>query len=313
MDNIFDLALNWVKQKDVAIATVISTWGSAPRPVGSMMLIGSDGLFEGSVSGGCIEGAVLHAGQDVIKSGLAQILEFGVSNDDALSVGLACGGTIKVLIEKLSPEMVEHIKTIQKSLANQQSILWVKPLDNIGAPRLVQGEDIKSTKASGDDTVFMHLFETPIKLIIIGAVHIAQALNHMAKLNDFEVLIIDPRAAFAEAKRMQNSTVIERWPDEELSENAPTRRTAIVTLTHDPKLDDAALKVALTSEAFYIGCLGSKKTHAKRLERLANDGFNSQQLERIHGPVGLDIGAKSASEIAISILAQIIACYRAIK
>ncbi len=314
MKNQLKTALSWAEQSEqseVAIATVISTWGSAPRPQGSMMVIKADGLFEGSVSGGCIEGEVIHAGLDVIKSGGRKVLEFGVSNDDAIKVGLACGGTIRVLVEKLDAKMVEQIKTIQQSLANNRSALWLRPLEGSGKTSVLFGADIKQAQENGDKNLFLHMLETPIKLQIIGAVHIAQALNHMAKLNGFDVEVIDPRGAFAEAERMQNCTVVERWPDEALEDNPPTNRTAIVTLTHDPKLDDAALKIALNSEAFYIGCLGSKKTHTKRLERLSTEGFTSEQLERIHGPVGLDIGAKSASEIAVSILAEIISCYRA--
>lgn len=307
MDNTLNLALNWAQTDDVALATVISTWGSAPRPVGSIMIIKSGGLFEGSVSGGCIEGEVIHAALSVIKTGKQQVLEFGVSNDDAINVGLACGGTIKILLVKIDPKMLDQLKSIKSSLDQQQSIIWLRPVVEGKEAKLVSDTD--KTKHS-DEEFFSHRFETPIKLKIIGAVHIAQALNTMAKLNGFDVEIIDPRGAFAEAERMQDCVVIERWPDEELNQHQPNNRTAIVTLTHDPKLDDAALKVALKSDAFYIGCLGSKKTHAKRLERLADLGFTSQQLERIHGPVGLDIGAKSVSEIAISILAEIVSVYR---
>lgn len=310
MNSTLNTALKWANNDQVALATVISTWGSAPRPVGSLMVIKQDGLFEGSVSGGCVEGEVIHAGLEVIKTGKQKLLEFGVSNDDAINLGLACGGTIKVLVVKITPETLEQLNTIKNSLAEQQSIMWIRPLDDEKRAVLVTGDKLKQSKAQWGEGFFQHLFETPLKLKIIGAVHIAQELNIMAKQAGFEVEIIDPRQAFAEAERMQNCKVITRWPDEELEENPPNNRTGVVTLTHDPKLDDAALKIALKSDAFYIGSLGSKKTHAKRLERLKEQGFNSKDLSRIHGPVGLNIGAKSVSEIAVSILAEIISCHR---
>ena len=163
-------------------------------------------------------------------------------------------------------------------------------------PRRLEGSD-------GD--YFIHPFNPPKRLIIVGAVHIAQKLAPMAALAEFAVTIVDPRGAFASAERFPGVTLVSLWPDEALDSLALDRRCAVVTLTHDPKLDDPALASALNSEVFYIGSLGSRKTHAARLKRLAKEGFDDDTMARIHGPVGLALGAKSPAEIAVSILAQI--------
>lgn len=155
-----------------------------------------------------------------------------------------------------------------------------------------------------DGEIFLNVFNPPLRLVIVGAVHIAQALIPMARALDYQVSIVDPRGAFADDQRFAGLDVSQDWPDEALETMGLDGRSAVVTLTHDPKLDDAALGVALKSTAFYIGCLGSRKTHAARLERLRQNGFDKDNLARIHGPVGLDIGARSAAEIAISVLAE---------
>jgi len=153
--------------------------------------------------------------------------------------------------------------------------------------------------------VFLHVFNPPLRLFIIGAVHIAQALAPMAAMLDYSVTVIDPRRAFSSPRRFDEIRVLDGWPDEALAAEAPDARSAVVTLTHDPKLDDPALRAALESDAFYIGCLGSRRTHGKRLERLAAAGFDDASLARLHGPVGLDIGASSPAEIATAILAEV--------
>lgn len=159
-------------------------------------------------------------------------------------------------------------------------------------------------EASSAGRVFLHVFNPPLRLFIVGAVHIAQALAPMAAMLDYRVTVVDPRRAFASAQRFADVRVVDRWPDEALAEEALDARSAVVTLTHDPKLDDPALSAALRSDAFYIGCLGSRRTHGKRRERLAAAGFDEASLGRLHGPVGLDIGASSPAEIATAILAE---------
>ncbi|MEQ1890473.1 MAG: XdhC family protein [Alphaproteobacteria bacterium] len=189
------------------------------------------------------------------------------------------------------------------------------PTDNSPAELAQQArtalrEDKARTVETAQGEVFINVFNPPLRLLIAGAVHIAQPLAQMAAVAGYDVTIIDPRRAFATAERFPGVALLTEWPDAGVAELHPDARTAIVTLTHDPKLDDAALKTALNSESFYIGCLGSRKTHAARLERLRMAGFDEAALGRIHGPVGLAIGAKSPAEIAISILAQMTSILR---
>jgi len=171
-------------------------------------------------------------------------------------------------------------------------------------------DDASRAVTLGAEEVFLHVFNPPLRLIVVGAVHIAQPLARMAALSGFAVTVVDPRRAFADAERFPGVAVSTDWPDDALAALKPDRRTAVVTLTHDPKIDDPALVAALGSPAFYIGSLGSRKTHAARLARLATHGFDAAALARIHGPVGLDIGALSPAEIALSILAQIVQARR---
>lgn len=170
--------------------------------------------------------------------------------------------------------------------------------------------DRPTTVESDDGPVFLNVFNPPLRLILIGAVHIAQALSPMAALAGYEVNIVDPRSAFGSLERFPGVRLSNQWPDEAMAALKPDLRTAVVALTHDPKLDDPGLSAALKSDAFYIGALGSKKTHASRLERMRAHGFTPSDLARIHGPIGLDIGAKSPAEIAVAILAQVTQCLR---
>jgi len=156
----------------------------------------------------------------------------------------------------------------------------------------------------GGRTYFLQVFNPPLRLVVIGAVHVAQALIPMARMAGYDVIVVDPRRTFATAERFPDAALDTRWPDEALQALAPDPRTAVVTLSHDPKIDDPALRAALSSDVFYVGALGSRRTHAKRLDRLAGQGLSDAQLERIHAPVGLDIGARSPAEIAISVMAE---------
>ena len=215
---------------------------------------------------------------------------------------------------------------LSKARADKRPVVLVTELDT-GNQVLVEADDVSGTladdviaaarealvsgrsatlEASAGGRVFLHVFNPPLRLFIVGAVHIAQALAPMAAMLDYSVTVIDPRRAFASPRRFDEIRVLNGWPDEALAEEAPDARSAVVTLTHDPKLDDPALRAALASDAFYIGCLGSRRTHGKRLERLAAAGFDDASLARLHGPVGLDIGARSPAEIATAILAEMI-------
>ncbi|WP_417450807.1 XdhC family protein [Kordiimonas sp.] len=292
--------------RTAAVAVVTATWGSAPRQAGSMMLVRSDGSFEGSVSGGCVEGSVIAEATSIIGQGSSKRLTYAVSNDNAFAVGLACGGTIHISLFPLGPDSLHAISATMATIADRQQ--GVLSLHHTGQAAHFERREIAEL---ADSHYALRLPVRPKpRLDIIGAVHIAQALASMAAQCGFDVTVVDPRSAFTEARCFADALVITDWPDEYFIRTPPDSTTAVVTLTHDPKLDDTALMPALGSKAFYIGCLGSKKTHAERLARLQARGVDEKVLERIHGPVGLNIGSKTPAEIAVSILSQIIQSQR---
>ncbi|GAB4301590.1 MAG: XdhC family protein [Roseovarius sp.] len=317
-DNIPETALAWHRAgKGAALATVVETWGSAPRRVGSQLAISGAGEIQGSVSGGCVEGAVVAEALDAIAAGRAVLLEYGVSDGDAFAVGLACGGTIRVLVEPVGSVLPEPLLAeLVSARAARQPVAYVTGLPGTGiAPRLArQGfEERFRMDRSGieaDGRHFVAIHNPPLRVIVVGAVHIAQALVPMARIAGFDPLIIDPRESFASAARFPGERLIHDWPDEALAAIGPDARTALVLLTHDPKLDDPALAVALRSEVFYIGALGSTRTHAKRVARLAQRGFGEAEIARIHAPIGLDIGAAGPAEIAVAVLAEMLRVLR---
>ncbi len=315
-DRIPEIALDWHRQgKGAVLATVVETWGSAPRPVGSQLAISGEGEMEGSVSGGCVEGAVVVEAMDCLDQAEATLLEFGVADEQAFAVGLACGGRIRVLVEPVGRVLpVEMLEALVDARASREQVAYVVNPDT-GNRRLVTGsgdaleaeiaERFRRDKSGFEGDWFIGIHNPPLRMAIVGAVHIAQALVPMARLAGYDPVLIDPRPAFGAEARFPGETILEDWPDEALSEYGLDPRTAVVTLTHDPKLDDPAIRAALGSTCFYLGCLGSTRTHAKRVERLKEAGFSDEQIARIHGPVGLDIGAQGPAEIAISILAEV--------
>ncbi len=318
-DQIVETALGWHRDgKGAALATVVETWGSAPRQPGSQLAISGAGQIMGSVSGGCVEGAVVTEALEALADGIPRLLSFGVSDETAFSVGLACGGTIKVLVEPVAPmadllaELVAA-RTARRGIAYAVNLTdWTRALLAPGADALADAR-LRSDKAGvEDDGRFIAPHNPPLRMIVVGAVHIAQPLLQMARLAGYDPTLIDPRETFGAAERFPGETVLDAWPDEALASLAPDSRTAIITLTHDPKLDDPAIRFALRSPCFYLGCLGSKKTHAKRLERLEAAGFSAAEIAKIHAPVGLNIGAKTPAEIALSILAQVTAVLRGV-
>ena len=309
--------------RSVALATVVNTWGSSPRPAGSMLAVDDSGHMLGSVSGGCVEGAVVEQALAAMRDGKPRLLEFGVSNEMAWEVGLACGGRIRVLVEQLpaeaeAPAMLALIDALQEARAAKRPVALAcrlhdgqRQLIDTGADaelRVAAAEPLRADRShtlywAGEEW-FLQSFSPPLRLLVVGAVHIAQALVPMARLADYAVTVIDPRRAFATAPRFPDTELVHLWPDQALQTLAPDSRTAVVTLTHDPKLDDPALLTALPGSAFYVGALGSRRTHAGRRQRLAEAGLQPDALARLHAPVGVDIGARSAAEIAVSILAQ---------
>jgi len=313
--HLFCLAADWQsKGHQLALAIVISTWGSSPRQVGSVMLVRQDMQIAGSVSGGCIEGAVIEAALEAIEQGTGQRLDFGIADETAWEVGLSCGGRISVLVIPVAEDGLPAAKLqqIARQVTSRQLVQFsadahTARLANLTAKE--QGEAMRSwlDEAAG---LFHFVQPPPPRLIIIGAVHITQHLSAMAAQTGFQVVVIDPRSVFASQQRFSPDVDLQlTWPSDYLAVHKPDSSTALVTLTHDPKIDDDALVPALGAPLFYLACLGSRRTHDKRLSRLAEAGATEDQLSNIIGPAGLAIGAKSPAEIAVSILAQLIAAW----
>jgi len=338
MFDVIDQLNHWrQKDEDLAITTVVETWGSAPRPVGSKMVTTRTGGIAGSVSAGCVEGAVIEESAEVISSRKPRLIEFGVADDTAWSVGLACGGRIKVFIEpgcaldsiydKLNEDISQGIPflTITYLDGPEDAInkkLLVEPGGGqIGDLELPAGSEkiidqaleyLEHEKSGiiqepGGKSLFVDVQPIPPKLIIIGAVHLAVPLVTIANTIGFNTILVDPREAFSSRERFPDvDRLIQKWPDEAMNGILLDKSAYIVVLTHDPKLDDPALMCALKSDARYIGALGSQRTNQKRLKRLKAAGLSEDQLSRLHAPIGLDLGGRSPDEIAISILAEIV-------
>ena len=314
---ILPTALEWhVSGTGAAVATVIRTWGSAPRPVGSQLAVSGEGDIIGSVSGGCVEGAVIIEALNTLKTGRNVILEYGVSDEDAFAVGLACGGNIQILVEPVGFGLSENIVAelvcrCQRREPVAYSIDIKSGVNKVITLDINDGKKNVGTHTSGFyGAEFLVIYEKPLRMAVIGGVHIAQPLVSIARMSGFAVVVIDPRSTFLNAIRFPNVELSNLWPDEALKAFKPDSRTAIITLSHDPKIDDLGLIEALNSNCFYIGCLGSKKTHSKRLDRLSKIVNSDVCLSRLHGPIGLNIQSRTPTEIAISIMAEVIQSLR---
>ena len=289
--------------EEVALATVVETWGSSPRPLGSKMVVTRSGKMAGSVSNGCIEGAVFEEAQKVLKSGQARIAAFGVADDVAFEVGLACGGHIEVFVQPLGPV---HRRAIEMLRANRPATLRTN-LNN-GDTELIEGSPRGSELAHRDGDLFIEPLRRPPHMVIVGAIHIAIPLHRLAKLMGYRVTVVDARAKFATAERFPEADeLIVAWPDEALGKIALDSSTYVVILTHDPKFDLPALRSVLGKEAGYIGAIGSRKTNQNRFDALRREGFTEEQIARVHGPIGLDLGSRGAEETALGILAEVTA------
>tara|TARA_B100000900_G_C20456074_1_gene665208 strand:+ start:10 stop:963 length:954 start_codon:yes stop_codon:yes gene_type:complete len=308
LDDIITPTFNWLKEKNkVAIATVISTWGSAPRQVGGQMAINKTGEIIGSVSGGCVENSVITEALDSLKDKKHRIKDYGITNDLAWEVGLACGGNLKILINPLEDN--DKIIFEAKKMIQKRERIIIKIDCKTGIREIISTLDQEKNKTSYfdyDKEIFYHIIDPKPRLFIIGGVHLSQALSSLANICEYEVVIIDPRDHFANKKRFPSDLIINDWPDIALKNYKFNCSDNIVTLTHDPKIDDLALILALNSKVGYIGSLGSKKTHENRVERLKNEGFDLNQIEKIHAPIGLNISSKTPQEIALSIMAEIV-------
>jgi xanthine dehydrogenase accessory factor len=299
----------------VAIARVVATRRSAPRPVGSKLAVSEGGELAGSVSGGCVESEVYEVAREVLRGGEPRLLTYGISDDLALSVGLPCGGEIDVWVDEPDPALLERLAEIVRG---DGRAVVLTDLES-GVQRLVvEGED-----AQADDLmraghsrvvelegrrVFADVFGPPPRLFVYGAVDTAEALSGAAKALGWHTVVADARAKFATHDRIPSADeLIVGWPDEALAQVQPDHATAIVVLTHDDKFDVPLLVGALTTDAFYIGALGSRRNQERRRERLLDAGVDESTLERISGPAGLDIGAHTPAETAVSMLAEIMA------
>lgn len=325
----------WLQSGEkVALATVIETWGSAPRVAGSKMAVTANGQVAGSVSGGCVEAAVVEAAGKVLSTGTAQLLHFGVADDTAWAVGLACGGTIDVFVAPLDRAVYEAARSaLAADRAFATATMISGPEEPFGrqlfldaAGRSVGGfgdalgalarEALGSALGAGRSQrhplpaaeLFLDVTMPAPTLVIVGGVHIAVALAPLAKRLGYRTIVVDPRPAFGTGERFPEADeIVSDWPDDALAQIGLTSATAVATLTHDPKLDDPALRVALASPAFYVGALGSKRTQEKRRARLAEAGLTPEQIGRLHAPIGLDLGGRSPEEIALAVMAQIVA------
>lgn len=323
--------------QSIALATVVQTWGSSPRRLGAKMALTAADQVCGSVSGGCVEGAVYETGLSVIKTGQPQLLHFGVVNETAWEVGLACGGSIDVFVQRLDRDWYT---TIRPLIASNRSCVIATvirgPIDLLGRQLLAKddGQVIGSIAPEIDQAVLVATHEAlnanrsqrsaiaaaePIEIfldviapspevIAVGGVHIAIALTQLAKVMGYRTTVIDPRSVFGtEARFPHIDRLIHAWPDEALRQITLSRLSAVVMLTHDPKLDDPALKIVLPSEAFYIGALGSRATQELRHQRMLAAGISEADLAKLRGPVGLDLGGQAPEEIALAVMAEIVA------
>ena len=352
MREVLDELLAWWRDgKDVALGTVVATWRSSPRPPGASMLVGPDGEAVGSVSGGCVEGAVYEVGEEVLASGSPQLHRYGISDDDAMAVGLTCGGIMDVYVEKVSRHTFPELATIAEEIEAGRPVAlatvvehpdptWVgrrmviHPEDHsgeIGSDRADQAvlDDVRGLLASGhSDTltygpdgqrrgegmrVFASVHAPAPRMLVFGAIDFAAACARIGKFLGYRVTVCDARPVFATATRFPDADeVVVDWPHRylqgQLDQGAIDARTVVCVLTHDPKFDVPVLEIALrVPEIGYIGAMGSRRTHEDRLDRLREAGMTEEELARLSSPIGLDLGARTPEETAVSIAAEIIA------
>jgi xanthine dehydrogenase accessory factor len=321
----------------IAIATVLQTWGSSPRCAGAKMALTAQGPICGSVSGGCVEGVVYETGLDVIKTGQPRLLHFGVTNETAWDVGLACGGSIDVFVQRIDREWYAALRPFID--ADRSSVIATvisgsidllarsiivtdtgEMIGTLGAgidravaaaaqKALCTGQSQRCTiEAPQPIEIFLDVIAPALEIITIGGVHIAIALTQIAKIMGYRTTVIDPRGVFGTETRFPHvDRLIHAWPAEALRQINLSCLSAVVMLTHDPKLDDPALQIALPSAAFYVGALGSQVTQEQRRQRMLAAGISESNLAKLHGPIGIDLGGRTPEEIALAVMAEIVA------
>lgn len=318
------IARRWLDEfGTIALATVIKTWGSSPVPVGGQLVIGPEERFEGSVSGGCVEAAVITAGSEVMANGRPKVLAYGVGDETAWRVGLPCGGRIEVFVERLAGAADAAYLDAVIEARGERSLLIVdsdltsgrralhrdtNPYDVETAQQLSNGECVVLEGTEGRR--FLHALAPPVHVILVGAGHVAQVLADLARRVGYQTTVIDPRTAFSSETRFGGIPLRQEWPETALPALRLDACTAVITLAHDARLDDETLPIAVRSPCFYVGALGSRRTHEKRVERLLQAGLTDVEIARVDAPVGLPIGAKGPAEIAVSILGAVIKARR---
>jgi len=299
----------------IAVARVVATRRSAPRPVGSKLIVSESGELAGSVSGGCVESEVVEAAREVLAGGEPRLLTYGISDDLALSVGLPCGGEIDVWVDEPDPQLLAELADVAR--AERRAVFFVDlddgtqrlvlDGDNDVADELIRSGHSKVVELHGR-RLFADVFGPPPRLFVYGAVDTADALCAAAKAIGWRTIVADARGRFATRERLPHADeILVAWPEEALAQVAPDHTTAILVLTHDDKFDVPVLTGALATEAYYVGALGSRRNQERRRERLLEAGVDEAELERISGPAGLDIGAQTPAETAVSMLAEIMA------
>ena len=340
----------WKAGETVGLGTVVATFRSAPREPGSAMVVGTDGQVAGSVSGGCVEGAVYELAREVIDDGRPVLQRYGVSDDDAFAVGLTCGGILDVFVEPVDaqtfPELGEVVAAVHaqrpvavatvvahpdSSRIGRRLVVWPdRRTGSFGSDRIDDAvtDDARGLLASGRTaalhygpegqrrgegmTVFVNSFEPPPRMLVFGAIDFAGAMARLGGFLGYQVTVCDARPVFATASRFPDAhEVVVDWPHRYLAAEAEAgridQRTVVTVLTHDPKFDVPVLEVALRLDLAYIGAMGSRRTHDDRLARLREAGLSEEELTRLSSPIGLDLGARTPEETAVSIAAEIIA------
>jgi xanthine dehydrogenase accessory factor len=320
----------WLDEgRKVALATVVETWGSSPRQAGAKLAVASDMAMIGSVSGGCVEGAVVEEALASLEDGKPRLLNYGVSDDTAWQVGLSCGGRIAIYVEpldktwwSLAAERVRADKAFttvtvisgeaagQKALMEGNEVIYSSNGTGNLVGRPYKTDEFPTSKRvkTDESDVMVDVYNPRPRLVIIGGAHVAMALKNFAHQLGFRVVLVDPRKAFATPERFPDVEMIShQYPDKILPSLGLTADTYVTILTHDPKIDDPALKVTLPSPVKYIGILSSRRTHDKRVKRLTEAGVDTKLIERAKVPIGIDINAQTPEEIALCIMAEIIA------
>jgi xanthine dehydrogenase accessory factor len=335
----------WYRQgRRFGLATVVRTWRSAPRQPGASMAVSDDGEAVGSVSGGCVEGAVYELSQQVMDTGAPVLQTYGVSDDDAFAVGLTCGGIIDIFVEPVDPVRFPELGDVVSAVRGNEPIAVATVVSGpgpVGARLVVRPDGVSGTLGSErldaavtDDSrgmlehgttgvlhlgphgerrgdalsVFVQSFAPPPRMLVFGAIDFAAAVARVGKFLGYHVTVCDARAVFATARRFPDADeVVVEWPHKFLARSPVDSRTVICVLTHDPKFDVPLLEVALRTDAAYIGAMGSRRTHDDRAKRLREQGLTDAELRRLASPIGLDIGARTPEETAVSIAAEIVA------